>query len=110
MKFIRIWILNPLKRSGGQPDIGGGVRCLGALHWKSYQRISASDLKLQVSQVFGCFKHSGTCSVPKVLFDVAQQIKVWAIFVKNNSCSHITGSLITFSNLSVALGIGNDVS
>ena len=25
---------------------GGGVRCLGALHWKSYQRISASDWKL----------------------------------------------------------------
>ena len=24
MKFIRIWILNPLKRSGGQPGIGGG--------------------------------------------------------------------------------------
>ena len=25
MKFIRIWILNLLKRSGGQPGIGGGA-------------------------------------------------------------------------------------
>ena len=29
----------------------GGRSVLGALHWKSCQRISASDLKLQVSQV-----------------------------------------------------------
>ena len=44
-----VWLASPL----------AGLAALGALHWKSYQRMSASgvspDLKLQVSQVFGCF-------------------------------------------------------
>ena len=86
----------------------------GLLHWKSYQRMSASgvspDLKLQVS---------GSLDVSSIRELVLYRKSCWMLLRKSKcgqflpeipNCSHITGSLIAFGNPRVAPCIGNDVS
>ena len=49
MKFPEIWILNRLKRSGGQPVALGGCRCLA---WTLFFGIGFG------TAIYLCYKHA----------------------------------------------------